>query len=149
MSPIEEQGTMERGTGIALDKSGGEPLYKQLFDQIVERVLSGAFPPGYRLPPTRALAAEVSTNRNTVVRAYSDLEAAGFVASSVGRGTFVALDSRAPASVADPGEGGMPWASLVSGQAKVESLRRADRFLRGVIGRDVVNLTRMQPSANL
>jgi len=140
---------MGRSTGIALDKAGGEPLYKQLFDQIVERVLSGAFPPGYRLPPTRTLAVEVATNRNTVVRAYSDLEAAGFVASSVGRGTFVALESAGPASLTTPAEGGLPWASLVSSHAKVESLRRADRFLRGVTGRDVVNLTRMQPSADL
>jgi GntR family transcriptional regulator/MocR family aminotransferase len=140
---------MGRSTGISLDKANGEPLYRQLFDQVVERVRSGAFPPGYRLPPTRALAAELSTNRNTVVRAYSDLESAGFVASTVGRGTFVALESRAPAAVAVPSEGGLPWASLVSTPAKAESLRRGARFLHGVAGRDVVNLTRMQPSPDL
>jgi GntR family transcriptional regulator/MocR family aminotransferase len=140
---------MGRSTGITLDKGGGEPLYRQLFDQVVERVRSGAFPPGYRLPPTRALATELSTNRNTVVRAYADLEAAGFVASTVGRGTFVALVSSAPPSMAEPAEGGMPWASLVSSLVKAESLRRAQRFLRPVASRDVVNLTRMQPSADL
>jgi len=140
---------MGRSTGISLEKGGGEPLYRQLFDQVVERVRSGAFPPGYRLPPTRALAMELATNRNTVVRAYADLESAGFVASTVGRGTFVALGSSAPASMPEPTEGGMPWASLVSSQVKTESLRRAQRFMRPVASRDVVNLTRMQPSNDL
>src|SRR6266542_3875829 len=143
-------GPMGRSTGITLDKAGGEPLYRQLFDQVVERVLSGAFPPGYRLPPTRALASELSTNRNTVVRAYADLESAGFVSSTVGRGTFVALGSPVPASIATPAEGGLAWASLVSPHAKAESLRRSERFLlRGMPSRDVINLTRMQPSADL
>src|SRR6185295_7985262 len=117
---------MGRSTGITLDKGGGEPLYRQLFDQVVERVRSGAFPPGYRLPPTRALATELSTNRNTV-----------------------ALGTLAPPSMAEPTEGGMPWASLVSSQVKAESLRRAQRFNRPVASRDVVNLTRMQPSNDL
>src|SRR5437762_8502408 len=111
---------MGRSTGITLDKAGGEPLYRQLFDQVVERVRSGAFPPGYRLPPTRALASELATNRNTVVRAYADLESAGFVASTVGRGTFVALGLGAAPSMPAPIEGGLPWASLVSTQAKAE-----------------------------
>src|SRR5579859_4420911 len=140
---------MGRSTGITLDKAGGEPLYRQLFDQVVERVRSGAFPPGYRLPPTRALAAELGTNRNTVVRAYADLESAGFVASTVGRGTFVALESPGLAKVPAPTEGGLPWGSLVSIQARADSLRRAERFRGGVVGRDVVNLTRMQPSPEL
>src|SRR3954464_12099204 len=129
---------MDRSTGITLDKAGGEALYRQLFDQVVERVRSGAFPPGYRLPPTRVLAAELVTNRNTVVRAYADLESAGFVASTVGRGTFVALGAPVPTSMPSPTEGGLPWASLVSAQAKAESLRRGQRFLRPMASRDVV-----------
>ena len=94
--------------GIVLSKRDGDPLYKQLFDQIVHRILSGAFPPGFRLPPTRELAAELVTNRNTVVRAYTDLENAGFVKSAVGRGTFVALQSLAPVATPRPAEGGLP-----------------------------------------
>jgi len=140
---------MERSMGIVLNKQDGDPLYKQLFDQIVHRILSGAFPPGFRLPPTRELAAELATNRNTVVRAYTDLENAGFVKSAVGRGTFVALQSLAPVATPRPVEGGLPWASLVSGSSKLESLRRARRFQAVSVGRDMVNLTRMQPSPDL
>src|SRR5450432_2656477 len=74
-----------RLTGICLDARRSEPLYQQVFDQIVERVRSGTFPADYRLPPSRALAEELGAHRNTVVRAYADLEAAGFVVASVGR----------------------------------------------------------------
>ena len=81
---------METPIGIVLEPQKGEPLYRQLFDQIVHRIRSGTFPPGYRLPPTRSLAGQLSTHRNTVVRAYEDLESAGFTQSTVGRGTFVA-----------------------------------------------------------
>jgi GntR family transcriptional regulator/MocR family aminotransferase len=140
---------MERSTGITLSKNKSEPLYKQLFDQVVARILSRAFPPGYRLPPTRLLAAELGTNRNTVLRAYTDLEAAGFVASTVGRGTFVALDAGpAPKAVA-PSEGGLPWPSLLAASPKLEPLRRSQRYSRGAPGRDVVNLAQMQPSSDL
>ncbi|APR80213.1 Transcriptional regulator, GntR family domain / Aspartate aminotransferase [Minicystis rosea] len=128
---------------------GGEPLYKQIFDQVVTRVRSRAFPPGYRLPPTRALAEELGTNRNTVVRAYADLEAAGFVTSAVGRGTFIAEGRALPAPLAAPAGGSMPWSSLLSTVASVEPLRRGERFGRTPSGRDVVNLSRMQPSPDL
>ncbi len=37
-------------TGIAFAPSSDEPLYRQLFDQIVARIRSGTFPAGYRLP---------------------------------------------------------------------------------------------------
>src|SRR6266540_5315038 len=140
---------MSRSTGITLAKNKSEPLYKQLFDQIVERVMGGAFPAGFRLPPTRVLAAELRTNRNTIVRAYADLEAAGFVTSTVGRGTFVAVAAKANAKPSDPQPGGLPWASIVSSYARHESLRRAGRFTRSGGARDAINLTRMQPSADL
>jgi DNA-binding transcriptional MocR family regulator len=139
---------MERSTGISLSKAGSEPLYKQLFDQIASRILSRAFPAGYRLPPTRSLAAELATNRNTVVRAYADLEAAGFVLSTVGRGTFVALDATVASPKGAASEGGLPWASLVANFAKLGA-ERAQRFGRSGSGRDVINLTQMQPPAEL
>jgi len=139
--------------GLKLDGKTGEPIYRQLFDQIVARIQSRAFPPGYKLPPTRTLAELLGTHRNTVARAYADLEAAGFVASSVGRGTFV--EERAPENVAR-GEAGapsptraMPWASLLSRGARPDVLHRAERYASHPPGKDVVNLTRMQPSPDL
>jgi len=86
------------------------------------------------------------------VRAYEDLEAAGFVESTVGRGTFVArrMPSRpAPASL---GKGDLPFASLFSRNSTIESLSRMDRLTRGLRPAqptDAINMNRMQPSPDL
>lgn len=140
---------MVRPTGITLDKSRAEPLYKQIFDQIVERIHRGAYPPGHRLPPTRVLAGELDTHRNTVVRAYTDLETSGFVSSTVGRGTFVETmrPARTPPRRIETAP--LPWASLVSNASNSEPLSRGRRFARSEAGRDVINLTRTQPSNDL
>jgi GntR family transcriptional regulator/MocR family aminotransferase len=139
-----------RSTGLTLSEATGEPLYKQIFDQVVDRIRTATFPAGFRLPPTRSLAGELRTHRNTVVRAYQDLEAAGFVTSTVGRGTFVAEQPKAPERVrAEPREGGLPWASLLASAPNPDPMRRGDRMARTTVGRDVVNLTRMQPSGDL
>jgi DNA-binding transcriptional MocR family regulator len=139
-------------TGIALDPAGDEPLYRQLFDQIVARIRSGVYARGHRLPPTRDLARELATNRNTVVHAYAELAAAGFVTSTVGRGTFVAPSPPArpsPAAHHPATTTGMPWSSLVSRVADAEPLGRYDRLAIRVPPKDAINLTRMQPSADL
>jgi GntR family transcriptional regulator/MocR family aminotransferase len=139
-----------RSTGLAVQAGSDEPLYKQIFDQIVDRIRTRAFPPGYRLPPTRDLARELSTHRNTVVRAYVDLERAGFVSSVVGRGTFVAAHSTPTPLRVEPARAhSLPWSSLVSSAAKAEPLARAERLKRNFAGRDLVNLTRMQPAPEL
>ena len=87
-----------RLTGLMSNPESLEPLHRQVFDQVVDRIRSGTFPVGFRLPPTRTLAREAGMHRNTVVRAYGDLEAAGFVISHVGRGTFVAETRVGPVS---------------------------------------------------
>jgi 2-aminoadipate transaminase len=144
-----------RSLGIRLDAGSETPLYQQLFDQIVERARTGAFPGGFRLPPTRTLAAELGTHRNTIVRAYAELELAGFVSSTVGRGTYVkpAIAQLAPATraaeVTPPPQSAFPWASLVAERAKSEPLERFRRIGRQVARGEFVNLTRMQPSPDL
>jgi len=141
---------MESPSGISLDPASSTPLYQQLFDQIAERVASRAYPPGYRLPPTRVLATQLHTHRNTVVRAYVDLENAGFVASTVGRGTFVvAQDRPPPPRVKAVAHGAMPWTALLSARASAEPLARVDRLARNVTMRDAVNLAKMHPAGDL
>src|SRR5215510_10419956 len=100
---------MGHNVGIRVDPRRKQPLHRQIFDEVVARIEARAFPPGYKLPPTRVLAAELAAHRNTVARAYAELEAAGFVSSRVGRGTFVEQLDRpqlqaadAPASAAAP-----------------------------------------------
>ena len=76
-----------------LDHNGQEPLYKQLYKQIREQVLSGKMPSHAKLPSVRDLAAELSTSRNTVEGAYQELYAEGYIYSRERSGYFVsALD---------------------------------------------------------
>jgi GntR family transcriptional regulator/MocR family aminotransferase len=76
-----------------LDSNDPLPLYKQLYDQIREHVLSGKLPADSRLPSVRDLAAELSTSRNTVEGAYQELYAEGYIYSKHRSGYFVsALD---------------------------------------------------------
>jgi DNA-binding transcriptional MocR family regulator len=111
-------------------------------------VRSGAWPKGYRLSATRALAKELGTHRNTVVRAYEELVAAGYLDSVVGRGTFVAARP-APTASELSGRSELPWASLVSAASDVEPLARLDRYRRDAMPSHAINLTRMQPSDDL
>ena len=148
---------MSQDVGLSLDPRRGDPIYRQIFDQVVARIQTHAFPPGFKLPPTRVLAQTLSTHRNTVARAYADLEAAGFVSSTVGRGTFGEAQTADPAgspsnrarASSQPAQSSMPWSSLLSRASRTETLGRADRMARHTEGRDVINLARMQPSLDL
>lgn len=74
--------------GIELDRRQG--LTRQLYEALRQRVLDGRLVSGTRLPATRDLATALSISRNSVVRAYDQLYAEGFIESRVGDGTYVA-----------------------------------------------------------
>lgn len=74
--------------GIELDRRQG--LSRQLYQALRLRVLDGRLASGTRLPATRDLAAALGISRNSVVRAYDQLYAEGFIESRVGDGTYVA-----------------------------------------------------------
>ena len=65
------------------------PLYRQVYEQIAERIRSGEFSRGDRLPATRELAGQLGLNRTTISAAYDLLEAEGLISGQVGRGSFV------------------------------------------------------------
>ncbi|TWC15366.1 GntR family transcriptional regulator [Pseudomonas sp. SJZ085] len=74
--------------GIELDRRQG--LSRQLYQALRTRVLDGRLGSGTRLPASRDLAAALSISRNSVVRAYDQLYAEGFIEGRVGDGTYVA-----------------------------------------------------------
>lgn len=74
--------------GMELDRRQG--LTRQLYEALRQRVLDGRLVSGTRLPATRDLATALSISRNSVVRAYDQLYAEGFIESRVGDGTYVA-----------------------------------------------------------
>ena len=74
--------------GIELDRRQGLSL--QLYQALRQRVLDGRLSSGTRLPASRDLALALTISRNSVVRAYDQLYAEGFIESRVGDGTYVA-----------------------------------------------------------
>jgi len=79
------------------------PVYRQIAEQIRAALAAGRLVQGERLPPIRALAAELGVNRDTVSLAYETLAQEGVVESTVGRGTFVsAMPPPAARPVAGP-----------------------------------------------
>lgn len=55
------------------------PIWQQLSEQLLMQIISGAYPPGSRLPSVRDLAADAGVNPNTMQRALSELEDRGLV----------------------------------------------------------------------
>jgi len=66
-----------------------KPVYLQLVDQVKAAAASGALRAGESLPSIRPLAEELRLNRNTVAKAYTQLEAEGVIETSQGRGCFL------------------------------------------------------------
>ncbi|MBK1697017.1 PLP-dependent aminotransferase family protein [Rhodovibrio salinarum] len=75
--------------GIALDPESDTPRHRQLYRALRAAVLAGRLAPGARLPSTRALADELGCARNTVVSAFEQLFAEGYLEGKVGSGTYV------------------------------------------------------------
>ena len=75
---------------VAIDPSSPTPLFLQIARVMAEDIGRGRLRAGDPLPGTRALAATLSVHRNTVVAAYEELAAEGWVETRSGRGTFVA-----------------------------------------------------------
>jgi GntR family transcriptional regulator/MocR family aminotransferase len=74
---------------IGLDRTSSIALYRQLYDQLRDAILSGRLAPGTRLPSTRELANELDLARNTVLNAFEQLYAESYLERHVGDGTYV------------------------------------------------------------
>lgn len=71
-------------------RQGSEPLHTQIERAIRTNIVTGVWPPRYRLPPEPELAESLGVNRGTLRRALSTLISHGLITSLRGRGTFVA-----------------------------------------------------------
>jgi GntR family transcriptional regulator len=72
-----------------VDYHSGVPVYLQLTQQVKAAVATGTLRDGDQLPSVRALAEELRVNRNTIARAYQELESEGVIATRQGAGCFV------------------------------------------------------------
>lgn len=67
-----------------IDRSSRKPVFQQIVDQVVFQVGTGDLKPGDRLPASRQLAEGLGINRSTVVRAYQELWASGYLETRPG-----------------------------------------------------------------
>jgi GntR family transcriptional regulator len=74
---------------IQLNFKSGKPVYLQVVDQVKAAAASGALRVGEPLPSIRPLAEELRINRNTVAKAYAELEGQGVIETVPGRGCFL------------------------------------------------------------
>ena len=72
-----------------IDFKTGKPVYLQLVDQVRYAAASGALRPGEPLPSIRPLAEELRVNRNTIAKAYAELESQGIIETIPGKGCFL------------------------------------------------------------
>src|SRR5436309_4176386 len=67
----------------------GKPVYLQVVDQIKAAAASGTVQTGEPLPSIRPLAEELRVNRNTIAKAYGELESQGVIETQPGKGCFL------------------------------------------------------------
>ena len=74
---------------VQLNFKSGKPVYLQIVEQVKAAAASGAIQPGEPLPSIRPLALELRVNRNTVAKAYAELEHERVIETVAGKGCFV------------------------------------------------------------
>src|SRR5438034_11820325 len=67
----------------------GKPVYLQVVDQVKAAAASGSMQTGEALPSIRPLAEELRVNRNTIAKAYTELESQGVIETIPGKGCFL------------------------------------------------------------
>lgn len=72
-----------------LNFKSGKPVYLQLVDQVKSAAASGAVLVGEPLPSIRPLAEQLRVNRNTVAKAYAELESQRVIETIAGKGCFI------------------------------------------------------------
>ncbi len=74
---------------LRLDHQSGEPIYRQIVEQIKFKVACGQLAPLDRLPSIRDLARQLKINPRTVVKAYDELQSGGLAVCKQGQGVFI------------------------------------------------------------
>ena len=80
---------------ISINYRDPRPIYEQIQSELRRLMLTGALPPGSRLPSVRELAGQLAINPNTIQRAYNELETSGYCCSVPGKGCFAVHTYRA------------------------------------------------------
>jgi GntR family transcriptional regulator / MocR family aminotransferase len=113
---------------VCVDPTSRETLYRQIYQQVRRAILDGSLPPGTALPSSRALADDLSVSRATVIQAYEQLGAEGYVKGRIGAATSVTatithrLHTPSPVMLDESGGPGRRRARVSARGAAIEAL---------------------------
>jgi GntR family transcriptional regulator/MocR family aminotransferase len=102
---MSRRATQSSFRAFSLDPTLPEPLHRQLYDELRKAILNGRLASGSRLPASRELASVTRVSRNTVLSAFEQLHAEGYIHSRAGSGTYVCdvvPDAMTPEPVGPP-----------------------------------------------
>ncbi len=78
---------------LVIDKFSRKPIYEQIIEGIEREILTGILAEREQLPSIRELSIKLSINPNTIQKAFIELDRAGVIVTSQGRGCFVAANA--------------------------------------------------------
>ena len=78
---------------FTIDVMSRVPVYEQLIKQVEDQVLKGIMKEGDKMPSVRSLSMELSTNPNTIQKAYMELDRRGILVSVPGKGSFILAEA--------------------------------------------------------
>ena len=78
---------------FTIDVMSRVPVYEQLIKQVEDQVLKGIMKEGDKMPSVRSLSMELSTNPNTIQKAYMELDRRGILVSVQGKGSFISAEA--------------------------------------------------------
>ncbi len=79
---------------IIISQKTNQPIYEQITSQVKEMVMDGRLKHGDPIPSMRSLAKSLCISVITVQRAYDDLQKAGFIETTVGKGSFISTNGK-------------------------------------------------------
>jgi DNA-binding GntR family transcriptional regulator len=130
-------------------------LHAQISHSIRERIVSGQWPPNYRLPPEPELARQLGVSRGTLRRALETLIGEGALRQVVGRGTFVistviepAIAQKLSTLSEDLAAQGIATTTAVLDQAVLEAPKPIARLLDVLPGQAVLRLARLRSTVD-
>jgi GntR family transcriptional regulator / MocR family aminotransferase len=117
-----------------VDRAGDMPLFRQVYVQIRSAILSRSLAPGTRLPSTRELSSHLRMSRSSVLSAYEQLLAEGYISGKARSGTYISFDlpvtfDKQPARLPRPLTTSAPLSP------RVVTMERADGVIRDIDAR--------------
>lgn len=76
-----------------MEFSANKPIYRQIADTCLERIITGAWKPGERVPSVREVAVELAVNTHTVLKAYEFLQLYALITPRRGLGFYLSDDA--------------------------------------------------------